>query len=64
MPLSAVANVQFGTGPAQINRYDRSRQISIGGNLQGITLGQGLEAVDQLPRHAEPSPQRDATTLW
>ncbi len=49
VPLSAVANVQFGTGPAQINRYDRSRQISIGGNLQGITLGQGLEAVDQLP---------------
>jgi hydrophobe/amphiphile efflux-1 (HAE1) family protein len=49
VPLSAVANVQFGTGPAQINRYDRSRQISIGGNLQGITLGQALEAVDQLP---------------
>jgi multidrug efflux pump subunit AcrB len=49
VPLSAVANVQFGTGPAQINRYDRSRQISIGGNLQGITLGQALAAVDQLP---------------
>lgn len=49
VPLSAVATVQFGTGPAQINRYDRSRQISIGGNLQGITLGQGLTAVDQLP---------------
>jgi multidrug efflux pump subunit AcrB len=30
----------IGTGPAQINRYDRARQISIGGNLQGITLGQ------------------------
>jgi hydrophobe/amphiphile efflux-1 (HAE1) family protein len=49
VPLSAVANVQYGTGPAQINRYDRSRQISIGGNLQGITLGQGIEAVDLLP---------------
>jgi hydrophobe/amphiphile efflux-1 (HAE1) family protein len=49
VPLSAVANVEYGTGPAQINRYDRARQISIGGNLQGITLGQALAAVDQLP---------------
>lgn len=49
VPLSAVAEVRFGTGPAQINRDNRSRQISISANLQGITLGQGLAAVDALP---------------
>jgi multidrug efflux pump subunit AcrB len=49
VPLAAVADVRFGSGPAQINRFDRSRQVTIGGNLQGITLGQGLEVVDELP---------------
>jgi multidrug efflux pump subunit AcrB len=49
IPLSAVADISFGSGPAQIDRFDRSRQVTIGGNLQGITLGQGLAAVDELP---------------
>ncbi len=49
VPLIAVAEVTFGSGPAQIDRFDRSRQVTIGGNLQGITLGQGLAAVDALP---------------
>ncbi|MEM0980316.1 MAG: efflux RND transporter permease subunit [Cyanobacteria bacterium P01_H01_bin.58] len=49
VPLIAVADVAFGSGPAQIDRFDRSRQVTIGGNLQGITLGQGLAAVDELP---------------
>ncbi|PSN17967.1 ABC transporter permease, partial [filamentous cyanobacterium CCP5] len=49
VPLSTVANVFFGSGPAQIDRYDRSRQVSVGGNLQGPTLGEAVEQVDQLP---------------
>ncbi|HZG37727.1 MAG TPA: efflux RND transporter permease subunit, partial [Nodosilinea sp.] len=49
VPLAAVADVRFGSGPAQINRFDRSREVTIGGNLQGITLGQGLAQVDELP---------------
>lgn len=49
VPLSAVAEVRFGSGPAQIDRFDRSRQVTIGGNLQGLTLGQGLALVDELP---------------
>ncbi|MFQ4139084.1 efflux RND transporter permease subunit [Nodosilinea sp. PGN35] len=49
VPLAAVADVRFGSGPAQINRFDRSRQVTIGGNLAGITLGQGLAMVDELP---------------
>ena len=49
VPLVAVADVTFGSGPAQIDRFDRARQVSIGANLQGITLGQALAAVDTLP---------------
>ena len=49
VPLIAVADIEFGSGPAQIDRYDRSRQVTVGANLQGITLGQGIEAVEALP---------------
>jgi hydrophobe/amphiphile efflux-1 (HAE1) family protein len=49
VPLVAVANINFGSGPAQIDRYNRSRQVSVGANLQGISLGQGLESVYGLP---------------
>ncbi|MEM8807723.1 MAG: efflux RND transporter permease subunit [Cyanobacteria bacterium P01_G01_bin.38] len=49
VPLSAVASIEFGSGPAQIDRFDRARQVTVGANLQGITLGQGIQAVNQLP---------------
>jgi len=49
VPLIAVADIEFGSGPAQIDRFNRSRQITVGANLQGITLGQAVEAVSELP---------------
>ena len=49
VPLIAVADIAFGSGPAQIDRFDRARQVTIGGNLQGLTLGQGIALVDELP---------------
>ncbi|MEM9265176.1 MAG: efflux RND transporter permease subunit [Cyanobacteria bacterium P01_F01_bin.13] len=49
VPLTAVADIEFGSGPAQIDRLDRSRQVTISANLDGITLGQGLEQVYALP---------------
>ncbi|MEM9483517.1 MAG: efflux RND transporter permease subunit [Cyanobacteria bacterium P01_F01_bin.116] len=49
IPLTAVADIEFGSGPAQIDRLNRSRQITIGANLDGISLGQGLEQVYALP---------------
>ncbi|PSR19286.1 ABC transporter permease [filamentous cyanobacterium CCP3] len=49
VPLAAVADLRFGSGPAQIDRFDRARQVTIGANLQGLTLGQGLALVDELP---------------
>lgn len=49
IPLQAVADLRFGSGPAQIDRYDRSRQVSVEANLQGIALGDAVDAVNQLP---------------
>lgn len=47
--LSSVANIRIGSGPAQIDRFDRARQVSVEANLQGISLGDALEAVQGLP---------------
>jgi len=49
VPLVAIADIRFGSGPAQIDRYDRSRQVSVEANLQGISLGDAVQAVNQLP---------------
>ena len=48
VPLLAVADIRFGSGAATINRFDRMRQVSVEANLQGIYLGDGLTAVNQL----------------
>ncbi|MGL5197032.1 MAG: efflux RND transporter permease subunit, partial [Chroococcales cyanobacterium] len=49
VPLSAVANIVLGSGPAQIDRFDRARQVSIEANLQGVSLGDALAQVEALP---------------
>ena len=49
VPLTAVADIRLGSGPAQIDRYNRSRQISVEGNLQGISLGDAVAVVRKLP---------------
>ena len=49
LPISAVADVSFSAGPASILRYDRQRQITLEANLINATLGEGLDAVEQLP---------------
>ena len=50
VPLRAVADIGLGSGPSQIDRYDRARQVSVEGNLlQGVTLGEAFAAVKQLP---------------
>ncbi|MEO0946885.1 MAG: efflux RND transporter permease subunit [Cyanobacteria bacterium J06641_5] len=49
VPIAAVAQLRLGSGPAQIDRFDRSRQISLGANLQGIALGDAVEAIRALP---------------
>ncbi len=44
-----VADVALGAGPAQIKRVDRSRNITISASLNGLALGDALDAVEQLP---------------
>jgi len=49
VPISAVADIRLGSGPAQIDRFDRNRQVSVEANLEGISLGDALEMVKALP---------------
>ncbi len=50
VPLSSVADVEMGSGPAQIDRMDRARQVTIEASLApGLALGQALALVHQLP---------------
>ncbi len=49
VPLSAVADIDFGAGPATVSRQDRSRVASITAELDGITTGAAGQAVQQLP---------------
>ncbi|MEH2085436.1 efflux RND transporter permease subunit [Nostoc sp.] len=49
VPLIAVADIRFGSGPATINRYDRARQVAVEANLQGLSLGEAVETINQLP---------------
>jgi hydrophobe/amphiphile efflux-1 (HAE1) family protein len=52
VPLSTVAEVELGSGPAQINRLDRARQVTIEASLApGLPLGQALSLVHQLPAY-------------
>lgn len=50
VPLGTVASVDFGAGPNQIDRYDRTRQVSIDASLKpGVTLGEALKLVHSMP---------------
>ncbi|MBY0510042.1 MAG: efflux RND transporter permease subunit [Rhodospirillaceae bacterium] len=49
VPLSAVADISFGSGPAQINRLDRRRMVSIEAEISGKPLGQVTREIHELP---------------
>ncbi|NJL01568.1 MAG: efflux RND transporter permease subunit [Spirulinaceae cyanobacterium SM2_1_0] len=49
VPLSAVANLRLGSGPATLERFDRARQVSLEANLEGLSLGDAVVAVRSLP---------------
>ena len=48
-PLASVADLTFQAGPARIVRYDRERRASVQAELAGVSLGQALKIVDDLP---------------
>ncbi|MEP9376777.1 efflux RND transporter permease subunit [Aquabacter sp. CN5-332] len=50
VPLSSVADIEFGKGPTALDRYDRARRIAVEADLVGAApLGTALEAVKALP---------------
>ena len=51
VPLKSVANINFSDGPSQIDRINRARKMSIEGNLDGLSLGEALERVVELPEY-------------
>ncbi len=49
VPLMNVADVSLGAGPAQITRVDRSRNITLNVDLNGLPLGDTLAQIESLP---------------
>lgn len=48
VPLASIADISIGSGPLQIDRYDRKRQVTISGDLGGHPLGETLAATKKL----------------
>jgi hydrophobe/amphiphile efflux-1 (HAE1) family protein len=46
VPLINVADVSLGAGPAEITRVNRSRNITLSANLNGLPLGDLLEQIE------------------
>ncbi|MBN8527068.1 MAG: efflux RND transporter permease subunit [Planctomycetes bacterium] len=69
VPLGSVAQLEVGSGPAQINRRDRARQVTITAELGGRMLGEVMQEVERLPAlHSLPagvtrSPSGDAERM-
>lgn len=69
VPLSAVATISEGSGPAQIDRLDRERNIRVTAELNGQPVGTVLKEVQALPalRNLPPGvrvlPSGDAEAL-
>ena len=49
VPLSAVARIVQGSGPSQIARYQRQRNVTFTAELNGRPLGEVMQEVRQLP---------------
>jgi HAE1 family hydrophobic/amphiphilic exporter-1 len=50
IPLSAVATITLGTGPVQLSRYDRARQVTFSANTaNGAALGDATAKIQALP---------------
>jgi len=47
--LGSVADVSFEAGPGRIVRLDRSRQMSVEAELNGVVVGEAVKAVNKLP---------------
>jgi hydrophobe/amphiphile efflux-1 (HAE1) family protein len=63
VPLENIAKVSFGAGPQSIERYDRSRNVTISADLDGQPLGDMLAKIAKLPTlaHLPDGVERTAT---
>jgi multidrug efflux pump subunit AcrB len=61
--LGNVAELSIGSGPAQIDRYDRLRNINFDIELNGVPLGEVTAAVDELPSLQQLPPGVTKTDL-
>ena len=48
-PLKSVAQIRLGSGPAEIERFNRNRRVTVEANLQSISLGDALTSIQELP---------------
>lgn len=49
VPLASVADISIESGPSQIDRYDRERNIRVAADLNGMAQGDALAQVNALP---------------
>ena len=49
VPLAAVADIQLGSGPSTISRYQRQRSVTLTAELNGRPLGEVMAEVNKLP---------------
>ncbi|HET9049231.1 MAG TPA: efflux RND transporter permease subunit [Chiayiivirga sp.] len=49
VPLASVANISLSSGPAQIARYQRQRNVTLTAELNGRALGEVMSEVQALP---------------
>ncbi len=69
VPLKSVATISLGSSPATIERFNRNRQVTVEGNLQGMALGdaiakiRALPAMKNLPPEVKEEPSGDAEIM-
>jgi multidrug efflux pump subunit AcrB len=63
VPLSNVANLSIDSGPAEINRYDRQRNINFEIELNDVPLGTVAKRVPELPSLQRMPPGVTQTTV-
>ncbi|MHB8911157.1 MAG: efflux RND transporter permease subunit, partial [Lysobacter sp.] len=54
VPLAAVADIQPGSGPSVISRYQRQRNITFTAELNGRPLGEVMKEIEALPSVLNP----------
>ena len=60
VPLRLVANIDFGSGPTEIRRYDQRRRIVVGADLApGLVTGDAMSEINALPFWEEMPPGVD-----